>query len=320
MRYFANVALDSARHMHRKVMHCLKIWSKLSEKLMQSLLSHVKKSEVLLEPFPHIVVYNPLEPALCEQLIEDFPSIEIVAQGAPCGSNQRFSYPALASLGDTRVSSLWQKFVQAHVTQEFLNEFLYLFRESICSIYENFETEFGQLETLKAGLRGFNSFDDADILLDAQICVNTPVKECPSSVRRGHVDLADKLFAGLFYLRHPQDHSTGGNLELYKFKTGKVHGFKGQFIDDRHIECVKSLQYESNVLVLLLNSPFSLHGVSVREATDFPRLFFNLVGEVKTSLFDLNQYQESKSILNAVATTSKNRLRQLRKLTTPDLR
>lgn len=255
-----------------------------------NLLSNVKHSDVLSDPFPHIISTDPIEPELCSKLISEFPSLETVAQGASISSNQRFSYSAKDSLVDPTISPLWREFVKANTSQAFLQEFTSLFKAQIRETYPNFEKEVG-LENLKAGTRNIDDFKSANVLLDAQICVNTPVTGSPSSVKRGHVDLPNKLFAGLYYLRDPQDTSTGGDLEIYKFKD-KVHGFQGQFIDDKYLELVKTVKYERNILVLFLNSSRSLHGVTLRSTTNSPRLFFNLIGEVNCPLFSLEEHEE----------------------------
>ena len=61
----------------------------------------------------------------------------------------------------------------------------------------------------------------------------------------------------------------------------------------RYVERVTTVKYESNVLVLFVNSLRSLHGVSVRQPTPWTRCFLNLLAEVPTPLFDLAAHQES---------------------------
>ncbi|MEC4892812.1 MAG: 2OG-Fe(II) oxygenase [Oscillatoria sp. PMC 1051.18] len=251
---------------------------------MRSLLAKVTKDDVFTEPFPHIIIKDPLDEDLCKQLFEEFPTLDQVTEGKKYASNERFSYSAAKVLKDTRISPLWREFVATHVSQSFLTEFIELFKDEIRQVYPDFEKEFGKLETLTAGTRKKDSFETVDVLLDGQICVNTPVGEKPSSVRGPHVDSTNKLFAGLYYLRDPKDTSTGGDLEIYKFKT-KDYQFEGQFISDEYVETIKTVKYERNVLVLFVNSIDSLHGVTVRETTDCPRYFFNLLGEVKKNLF-----------------------------------
>lgn len=279
---------------------------------MKSLLSNVKKIDLFTHPFPHIVIYEPLEEELCLQLCSQYPALNTVTKGADYASNQRFSYCASEVFHHANINPLWQEFVQTHTSHSFLREVINLFAESIRCLYPNFESEIGALETLTSGVRNIDTFSEANVLLDAQVCVNTPVVGTPSSVRTTHVDLPNKLFAGLYYLRSPEDTSTGGDLELYKFKSDPK-GFKGVYVSDRHIEAVKTIKYQRNVLVLFINSIYSLHGVTVRSKTDSPRYFFNLLGEVKQPLFDLSPYQErdwlSKSMTAPVRT-----LQQLKKL------
>lgn len=43
---------------------------------MKTLLSKVQASDVIAEPFPHIVVRNALDEALCAKLIAEYPSID----------------------------------------------------------------------------------------------------------------------------------------------------------------------------------------------------------------------------------------------------
>lgn len=258
---------------------------------MQSLLSKVKKSDVIAEPFPHIVITDAIDPDICSQVISEFPSSELLTQDISNSSNQRFSYRAKDSLADKRISSLWQEFVKTNTSQSFLNEFIYLFGEHITKYYPYLQKKIGKVKNWKAGTKYIDNYTNADILLDAPISINTPVTTAPSSVIRGHVDKPAKLFAGLFYLRLPDDKSTGGDLEIYKFKN-RIYGFnENRRIEDKYIELVKTVNYQSNVLVLFLNSIKSLHGVTVRSITDSPRLFLNLFGETKYPIYNLLPYR-----------------------------
>jgi len=269
---------------------------------MKSLLSKVKPSDVITEPFPHIVVKDALEEEVCLKLASEWPSIGTLSKGVAnkegmdLSSNKRFHYLAKETLSDTDITPLWKDFIELHTSSTFLNEFLYVFKEQILQVYPHFEQKYGCFETLSSGLRGVDTFDSVDVLLDALICVNTPVVTKPTAVRSAHVDLPDKLFAGLFYMRDPQDNSTGGDLEIYKFKSGKPQGFRSSAIPDTYIEYVKTIKYERNVLVLFINSINSLHGVTVRSLTNHYRYFVNLVGEVQKPLFDPVKYQESPSM------------------------
>lgn len=283
---------------------------------MKTILSKVKKSDVISDPFPHIIVKDALESEVYSKLVSEFPSLATLNQGVEFQgnlqySNKRLHYLAKESLSDPQISPFWKEFIRLHTSSTFLSEFLHVFEEHILQFYPNFEQEYGSFETLRSGIRRIDTFERADILLDTLICANTPVVTESPPVRGIHIDRPDKLFAGLFYMRDPQDTSTGGELELYKFKKGKPYGFSGFKIADRkYVECVKKIKYEQNVLVLFLNS-VAVHGVSVRSLTDYPRYFVNFVGEVKKPWFDISKFQESSHIRKF-----KNLKRRFQKLTT----
>ncbi len=266
---------------------------------MESVLSRVNQIDVFTEPFPHLIIKDPIDEQICLQLIEDFPHLEIVTEGKAYSSNERFSYSARNVLEDERITPLWQEFVRTHTSQEFLEQITGIFAEQICNIFPDFEKEIGKINHLKAGTRRINSFKDSDVLLDAQICVNTPVLETPSSVRGPHVDNSNKLFAALYYMRDPRDtDSQGGNLEIYRYRNNKYRVFDRQFINSEDVELVKTVNYERNVLVFLLNCEQALHGVTVRQVTDHARYFFNLLGEVKQPLFELTGKVQDKTAAN----------------------
>lgn len=260
---------------------------------MQTLLANVKRGQVLAEPFPHLVVENPLPPDLYLELVSAYPALEVITGGVEPSSNQRFSLSASEILGDAQISTLWQEFVRLHTSAAFYAQVIELFGDHIRAVYPSLEKKIGALGGLSTGIRQQDKSAGADALLDAQICVNTRVFGAPSSVRRAHVDSPDKLFTGLYYFRHPEDNSAGGDLEFYKFK-GRPRGFRVAEVEDRYVEVVKTIKYRPNTLVMFINNIRALHGVTERAVTPFPRYFFNLVGEVGKPLFDLGKYQKGR--------------------------
>jgi len=268
---------------------------------MRTLLSKVQASDVITEPFPHIVIKDALDEELCAKLMAEYPSIDTLKESkdnipTTTSSNVRFHYIAEDTFNDEQISSTWKEFIQLHSSNLFFQQFIELFKDHILQMYPNFEQDYGSFESLTSGVRKIDTFENSDVLLDALICVNTPVTTRPTSVRSAHIDFPDKLFTGLFYLRDPKDDSTGGDLELYKFKNGKIQGFRSNALTGYAVECCKKIKYECNVLVLFLNSIYAVHGVTTRSLTEHPRYFVNLVGEVKKPLFDNSKYQEANHI------------------------
>ncbi len=254
-----------------------------------SLLAKASKKDLIEDPFPYLVIKDVLSDELADQLIAEYPSLQTLAKGERYGSNHRFSFTALDARQSAAVSETWKEFVEAQCTQAFLDQAISVFGDAILKAFPSFETEFGPLKKLRVGMRKQDTFDTADVLLDAQICVNTPVFT-PSSVRGAHLDNPDKLLFGLFYLRRPDDTSLGGELQIYRSKEGKQYQYGyDKNIDDDEFDLVETVPYKKNLLVLALNTPNAVHGVSPRSSMDVPRYFLNLVAEVKKPLFDFEK-------------------------------
>ena len=255
---------------------------------MQSLLARVTPEDIVQEPFPHVVFREPLESEICDRLVEEFPSLDVISAGMqrPAKSNELLVYHASRELNDPDLTPLWREMIAMHVSQEFLRRLLDLFGDTIRRRYRSFFETTGPPQALRAGVRHIDNFDAADVLLEAQAALNTPVTAAPSAVREAHLDNPNKLIVGLYYLRHPEDDSTGGDLQLYRYATPHPK-FEGHEVPMRFVEPVKTIKYESNVLVLFLNTIDSLHGVTVRHPTPWVRMFLNLGSEVKTDLFTI---------------------------------
>jgi phosphoglycerate dehydrogenase-like enzyme len=143
------------------------------------------------------------------------------------------------------------------------------------------------IKKARIGIRKINSFKEYDFLLDAQLCINTPVK-VPTQVRLPHLDAQNKLFFGLLYLRDPKDNSVGGELliEEPKSKDTKYHIAPDKnYYHETNI--LKKIPYEQGNAIILLNSKDALHGVSPRSITNINRRFINIVCEYKKDLFEI---------------------------------
>ena len=81
--------------------------------LSVSVLQKVGRGDVVADPFPHVVVEDALPDELCQRLLQEFPPLDVVTEGASYSSNERFSYSAGRAVGDPAVS-------QARVVDELL--------------------------------------------------------------------------------------------------------------------------------------------------------------------------------------------------------
>ncbi len=223
-----------------------------------NILEKAGPSDIAIYPFPHLRIDDALDDGFCSRLISEFPSLLLLSGGTAYGSNERLSYPAWHAMRDTRISPLWRDFIAFHATQDFFDRVIRVLG-------------LDEFRGSRVGLRYRDTFDDADVLIDVQICANTPVARSPSSVRSIHLDSSNKLFVGLFYLRPKEDDSSGADLELYG--------------PSSHSVPAAVVPYRNNTCVFFANSPSAFHAVSVRGITPYPRLFVNIIAETNRSLF-----------------------------------
>jgi len=246
---------------------------------MKSILHKVTRADVVLRPFPHVVVDGALEEDLYAQLSSTFPSSEAILDGRAIENNAPYRMPAARLLSDWRVADEWKEFARCHTSAAFFAEVLSIFGDAIRELHPALPS----LDDARTSIRGAEPF--ADVALDCQPCWGAPVTR-PSSSDPCHVDRPVTLFAGLLYCRLPGDDTPGGDLELYRFRGPRFYDAT-RHVDASLVEPVRRIPYAANRLVFFLQSPHSLHGVTVRAVTPWPRLHVNFLAEMQTNVFEL---------------------------------
>ena len=246
-----------------------------------SILRNQTKSNVEELPFPHIIIENAIPCKLAQVLTNDFP-INLFSSDE---NNKRLDISVSNLDKYESISKQWKDFILYHSSSDFFFEFIDIFQSYIkdSSLHEILP-----LHDHHIGRRNIDSFNKCEVLLDAQISINTPVLK-ESSVRKIHVDSENKIYSGLFYLRLPQDDSIGGDLNLYSWKSNYTNAKKLKFykegVEEKHLKLHKTIKYKNNVAVLFLNSLDALHGITPREVTSHPRAFINLVAESSFEIY-----------------------------------
>lgn len=265
---------------------------------MESLLTRVTASDVQADPFPFVIrpdcLSVPSYSALAETCIDYFTLVSN-SDKLRGRSNYAFAVSGMRFLRDLPwtgaggVPAIWREFFEFHVSQPFYRQMISLLGPHIRRLYPGLEARFDRpLEDLRVAWR--RDAADADVLIDCQFTFNTPVT-APSRVRGVHVDKPTRLYSGLFYMRHDEDDSVGGDLELLRF-VGKRRFFENVAVRDEFAERFATVPYRANTLVMFVNSPDSLHSVSERAITPHPRRYINFLAELREPLLDLSQYQE----------------------------
>ena len=250
------------------------------------LLEGVTADQVVTEPYTHHARANAVPDDIYGELEAAFPSLEMILNGRPeAGNNVAVRLTVKQVLGDRRISPLWREFFEYHTSGEYWRHVTRLFGDHLRSEFPGLEERIGKrFEDWRVVPRGFAG--DADIRLDCQFVMNTPVREV-TSVKTPHVDLCDKIFSALFYFRDPLDKVTGGDFDIYRWR--REPRFIKHRSMDRDVELVKTVPYAANSYACFVNSARAIHGVSPRGITDIPRRYINFIAELPFKAFEPKQ-------------------------------
>lgn len=250
---------------------------------MQSILHGLTPDDIDHDPFPHVVVDHALDPELYGELEAALPPAEDLLRGRVPENNTPYRYSAEHILAGA--SPLWREFTRLHTSRAFFAEVIALFGDTIRTLHPTIEERIGKpLEALESSIRFVEPF--ADVALDCQITYGSPVTHATRG-HRVHVDRQVALYAGLLYFRHRDDHSAGGDLELYRFRGAQRAYEEGRYVDDALVERVKTVPYGANRLAFFVHSPVALHGVSIRSVTPYPRMHVNFIAEFPCRVWEL---------------------------------
>jgi hypothetical protein len=238
------------------------------------------RATIELEPFPHVVVPDALEPSLYRQLCASFPPFARIGWDNPAlipPSNSRFELGAAAMLNDAEMPQVWKSFAAVHSDRAVFD-----------AVVARFDGHWPMtLRQVLGGAFGGHTMERlvrhrpqaARIALDARIEINCPVTVASSS-RGPHLDTSNRIYSGLFYFRHPQDDSVGGDLQLFRWKDGPVPWVDTYELPSDSVECVATIPYRPNLLVFFPQGINAIHGVSVRQPTPHFRRYVFITAEL----------------------------------------
>jgi hypothetical protein len=242
----------------------------------------LEPSDVRLAPFPHIVKENALDPVLCERLISTRLRHPDSNGGANrIGNNQRTAYGAHAMFTPEMIDDSWKAFARIHIRPEVTLRIAELFADQ----WPSHLPDIDWLRSARYGLLMHDGFGDADVLCDARLEMIGPSLGPPWSHRMGHVDTGNRLFSALYYLRADDDETTGGGLDLYRYRTAVPETVNVFELDAGQIEKVVTIPYRANTLVVFPNSPQAVHGSEPRGRSQRDRAYVFITAEVERDLF-----------------------------------
>ena len=268
----------------------------MAQENVGSVLGLCSKADVTSQPYAHIVANEPYEPALYDRLSESFPPLDWFVGGLDAvKSNQAIRIPASHVIGNEKFSPEWQDFFQFHTSQDFWDDIVRVFGDSLRSTFPDLESRADlAFEDWRVKLR--NEPAEAQVNLDLLFVINTAV-ERPSSVRPAHIDDEKKIFSGLFYMKPEDDSTTGGDLAIFRTLNQDIR-FAGHYVDPAEVEQTDLIQYAANRFLGFVNSDRSIHGVTPRPVTPHIRRYINFVVETPFSAFQLPKMPLHKILIN----------------------
>jgi hypothetical protein len=234
------------------------------------------------DPYPHIIIEDCLPQNLYNDLYNSFPVKEI-KQTLPLiiGHTYRYLADDVMNKKLIPVSSVWQDFFEAHTSQKYYKKVLDIFKDDLPNI-EWFRNQ-------QVSVRNSSTTDQ--VVTETQFVVHNPIKE---TTRTDHLDNPMEIYAGLFYMRRPEDTAEGGDFVIYRTdpikEVAKQNG--RELLPSTKKEIVKTIKYSPNKFVMFLNSNRSAHGVTPRINSQTERLSINIIAEVtqkKLALFPLKK-------------------------------
>ena len=252
----------------------------------KSFLSTLSPSQIIHEPFPHIVVDKMLPEPLCQQLIREFPRLDVFTKGQPYGDNQKRYYHAIHALAEGHLSPAWKTMVSDFLFQSTWVEAYRLFRSAILTEYPDFEAQYGNPEDFRIGTRFRDDPAACDMLLNSFLLIHTPIHGQACVERGPHYKMFKTLYVGYLFLRPEEDDSEGGDLELFSIKPGaKIQLNQRHTVDRELLQLEKVIPYRANTFVLFLNTSRSIQGVSLRSPTRFPMMHLHFNAYFRKPLF-----------------------------------
>ncbi|MCP5185594.1 MAG: 2OG-Fe(II) oxygenase [Pseudomonadales bacterium] len=253
--------------------------------MTQSILHNLSSDSIDRNPFPHLILRNAIEPTLYAELERNLPSMEMVAGPGQLKNNHAYRLGAENVIHNPDIAPVWREFFDYHTSEAYFRELVEFWRRDVADYHPGLTRNYGKaLDKFSVGRRdGRKSHaqdenTQTDVVLDCMFVYNSPV-QAVSSVRGPHVDSGRKLYSAILYMRSPEDDSTGGSLELDEPSKGKLPLWFRKRTPHRYVNKVKELPYESNTLMIWLNSWRSLHAVTPRSITPHPRRYVVFTAE-----------------------------------------
>lgn len=230
-------------------------------------------------PFPFAEVDHFLKDEVYKNLESHFPDLDTE------GRNNIIVKREYIHLTDK--DAAWKGFASYFVSVEFFDKMCNFYDEDIKFNYPKVH-KLIKKKCLKVGVSGKDTFENFDVLLDFQIGINTAVTQVSSS-RGPHLDNRKVFYVGLCYFKNANDPTSSGHYTAFEVLNKQPRLGDGRSVSLDQIKIFAKVEYSANRLATFLNTPYSVHGVSEREVTNFERKFFVFNAVMKEDLYSFKR-------------------------------
>jgi hypothetical protein len=143
---------------------------------MNSMFGNIEDEHVRFEPFPHILHTQALEPEYYRKLADEFPDPQPIFPDGWEKNNEAFALSGITAIEHGLATPIWREFFKYHFSKDFFLEIVKVFGDQIRRIHPDLEAQLGKsLESLTVAPRRLGI--EADVFLDCQFCINSPVRD-----------------------------------------------------------------------------------------------------------------------------------------------
>lgn len=232
------------------------------------------------DPCPYFWIKDALPWRLYDQLAAEYPEGHMMQDHKQHFQARRYRQHEFEP---GTITALWQDFVTYHTSRAFKDRVLALFAPAIERYYPDYHAKWQQAAVMPRHDKP-GSKDSATIAMELQFVLNG-LQE--TTVRTTHLDNAKELFAGLLYMRRPEDASTGGDIHVFRKRVAQPEFTGTREVNPAHVEPAGSVPYRANHMILFLNTVDTLHGVSPRIGATCWRRYINIDAHQDRRLFQI---------------------------------
>lgn len=236
----------------------------------------ITKDDLIIDPCPYFCIRDALPWDIYNQLVAEYPEAHMMQDGKVNFQARRYRQHEFVP---ETISSLWQEFIEYHTSQAYKDRVLDLFEPAVEKYYKEFAQDFRAAPVVPRHTK-----EKGSVQMELQFVLNGQQEE---TVRTIHLDNSKELFAGLLYMRKPEDQSTGGDIQMFKSLVAEPEFTGIREVNPAQVTLAGTVPYQANTMVLFLNTKDTLHGVTPRVGATTFRRYINIDAHQDRKLFTL---------------------------------